>query len=369
MFVEPQKADKLRRQLSTRRVRAAKRSFVTRRADLEVVKAIDANKKPAAGDLCLARLVRKGQHQRIELPDGRRARMHEGDELILAYGNRYASDQFHAVVPEHAGTCQMVAAGGIAAHVLHKNSNIRQATIIESLGTLCREDGSSVNLRDFALDRTPMEVTPRTSVPVIVILGSGMNAGKTTSVCDVVRAFGQSALNASVIKVTGTGAGGDIWQYQDSGADSFLDFTDAGHASTMGLDLAELDQIMLDLHQAASRTHPDVIIVEIADGLLQRETHMLLRSEVFRTMVSSIVLAVGDPLAAMGGAAFLRELHYEIAAFMGRISSSPLFVSELEQALPTPVLTSDRLFSDERALAILMQSAHRDPSGESSAVA
>ena len=36
-------------------------------------------------------------------------------------------------------------------------------------------------------------------------------------------------------KVTGTGAGGDLWLMRDHGAYEALDFTDAGMATTAGL--------------------------------------------------------------------------------------------------------------------------------------
>jgi hypothetical protein len=54
---------------------------------------------PRAGDVVLARVEKIGQHPRIELPDGRRATLFTGDEVLVAYGNRYAPDQFEAEVP------------------------------------------------------------------------------------------------------------------------------------------------------------------------------------------------------------------------------------------------------------------------------
>lgn len=356
MSVEPIVAKKPAKGISPSRIGKAKRSFVTRRMDLSEATKLHPSMVPVAGDLCLARLVRKGHHQRIELPDGRRARMQEGDELILAYGNRYASDQFHGVVPEFAGPCQLAAAGGIAARVIDRHMSTKKPTDIEVLGTLCRGDDTPLNLADHAVDIEDSEHPNRPHV--IAVFGSGMNAGKTTSVCDVVRALSQANLRASVIKITGTGAGGDIWQYCDSGAHRALDFTDAGFASTMSLSLAQLEQINAHL-LAAVRADCDCIVVEIADGLLQRETAMLLGSQSFKDSIDSLILATPDPLSALGGKAVLDKLGYDVAAFVGRISTSPLFVSELESASDVPVLTSEVLATDDRSIGILMQSAVR----------
>lgn len=356
MSFEPAKITHKSTTISPQRIAKAKRSFVTRRMDLGEAAKLAPSMVPVAGDLCLARLVRKGHHQRIELPDGRRARMHDGDEIILAYGNRYASDQFHGVVPETAGPAQLAAAGGIAAHVLDRHQSTKKPTDIEVLGTLCRGDDTPLNLADHAIEVD--EAVHAAKPHVIAVFGSGMNAGKTTSVCDVVRALSDANVRASVIKITGTGAGGDIWQYKDSGADVALDFTDAGFASTMSLSIAALEQINDHLLAAASKDC-DCVVVEIADGLLQRETAMLLSSPRFKASIDSLILATPDPLSALGGEAYLARQGYDVAAFVGRISASPLFVGELEAASPIPVLTSEVLANDDRAIGILLQHAVR----------
>ena len=67
-----------------RRVAEAKRAFVTRRADFAEVRSIRTDLTPRAGDLCLARVIRLGHHQRLELTDGRRARLFPGDEIVVA---------------------------------------------------------------------------------------------------------------------------------------------------------------------------------------------------------------------------------------------------------------------------------------------
>ncbi|MEO0643954.1 MAG: hypothetical protein AAFY47_11150 [Pseudomonadota bacterium] len=340
--------------ISQSRIHRAKRAFVTRRVNLEDVARIAPAATPKAGDLCLARLVRKGHHERLELPTGRKAKMEQGDEIIVAFGNRYATDQFHGVVPEAMGMCNLVAAGGIAAVALDRHASTRKPTEIETLGTLCRADGTPINVMDYALPQVPQRIGKKSFV--IAVYGSGMNAGKTTSVCEIVRALTRANLSTAAIKITGTGAGGDIWQYQDCGAQHVLDFTDAGHASTMGLSSDELDTIANQLIGEVDGK-VDVIVAEIADGLLQSETQKMLASQSFRRRIGSLVLATPDPLSALGGQRMLDDLGYHVAAFTGRISASPLFVEELRQATRTPLLTSKDLKENESAPLILMRPA------------
>jgi hypothetical protein len=72
------------------RILKAKAAFTTRRVNLKAaVTLVRQEATPQAGDLVLAKVNRIGQHQRIELVNGRRARLFVGNEIVVAYGNRY----------------------------------------------------------------------------------------------------------------------------------------------------------------------------------------------------------------------------------------------------------------------------------------
>src|SRR5262245_52885700 len=102
--------------LEAQRLRHAAWAFTTRRVPPDQAYRIrhDAT-APRAGDLVLARVDRLGHHQGLQLPNGRRRRLFPGDEIVVVYGDRYASSQFEAVVPRTLGPCHLVAAGGVAA--------------------------------------------------------------------------------------------------------------------------------------------------------------------------------------------------------------------------------------------------------------
>ena len=102
----------------------------------DATRLLTANTYPEIGDLVLARVVRTGQHRRIELPCGRRSTMHVGDEIVVAFGARYASDQFEAGLPVQLGACHLVAAGGVAASAYCKHSRMKNPTEIATIGIL-----------------------------------------------------------------------------------------------------------------------------------------------------------------------------------------------------------------------------------------
>ncbi|MGO2537899.1 MAG: DUF1611 domain-containing protein, partial [Brachybacterium tyrofermentans] len=67
---------------------------------------------PQAGEVVLARVTSIGHHKRLESPVSRRQILFPGDEIVVAYGSRYAADQFLALVPEDLGPLHLAAAGG-----------------------------------------------------------------------------------------------------------------------------------------------------------------------------------------------------------------------------------------------------------------
>lgn len=105
----------MRIEVSADRLSRAKRAYTTRNIPPSALTLVSSDAcKPKAGDVILARVTVLGQHRQIELPTSRKATLFSGDEIVLVYGNRYAPDQFEALVPDDFGPCEMVAAGGVA---------------------------------------------------------------------------------------------------------------------------------------------------------------------------------------------------------------------------------------------------------------
>lgn len=85
------------------RLRRAAWAFTTRRVRAGVCGVRLDAKAPEAGDLVLARVDTIGYHSGLQLPEGRKKLFFVGDEIVVAYGNRYAPNQFEAVVPKTLG--------------------------------------------------------------------------------------------------------------------------------------------------------------------------------------------------------------------------------------------------------------------------
>lgn len=326
--------------LSVERVEAAKSAYTTRRVDQSRMQRLITEASPKAGDLVLARVVEIEQHKRIEQPDSRMSILFPDDEIIVAYGNRYAPDQFEAVVPGSLEACHLVAAGGVAGTVISSHLSLELPTTIQPLGLIADIDGRVLNVSEAGLPVLPAQVK---RPPVIGVVGTSMNAGKTTTAAHLIRGLSRAGRAVGAAKVTGTGAGKDIWLMRDAGAASAYDFTDAGVPTTYLLPGREIERIMTRLTNQLARDGAEVIVLEIADGLFQQETSTLLTSPTGKRTLDALIFAAGDAMGAAAGVNWLRERKLPIRAVSGALTASPLAVREAAEMCDLPVLDLEAL--------------------------
>lgn len=323
------------------RLQRAKTSYAAGRADLgRAAFLLTDDIAPTSGDLILARVSRIGQHKRLETPEGRRAHLHPQDEIIVAYGARYASDLLHGVVPESLEPCHLLAAGGLAGHCVERHQKMKRPTEIVPIGILADRDRRPLNLTSFAL---PPQETGGLRPMTIAVLGTSMNAGKTTTAASLVHGMTRCGISVAAAKATGTGAGCDRWVLKDAGASRVLDFTDAGVPSTYRLPIGDVEGIVETLIATLALDRPSVIVVEIADGLFQNETAQLLKSKRFRGLIDGVVLAAGDSMGAVAGVDCLHRCEFPVFAVSGLLTSSPLALEEARTALDVPVVATQAI--------------------------
>jgi hypothetical protein len=177
----------------------------------------------------------------------------------------------------------------------------------------------------------------------IAVVGAAMNAGKTTTAAQLVRGLARAGLQVGAAKVTGTGAGGDLWMLTDAGASPVLDFTCAGLPSTYRVGTGEVLRTFTELTDRLAAEGCDTVVLEVADGIYQEETAVLLQSPTFATRVDALLFAASDALGACAGVGWLRDRGLLPLAVSGVVSSSPLASREAESATGLPVWTTTQL--------------------------
>ncbi|WP_067965789.1 malic enzyme protein [Nocardiopsis trehalosi] len=313
-----------------------------------------AGVRPRHGDLVVAEVTEIGKHTRLESAEGRRVHLFPGDEVLVAYGARYAPDQFEAEPPTDLGACHLVAAGGIASLVLSARSDMGAPTGLRPVGLVADAAGVPVNLAGLALPAVPR---PLHAVPTIAVTGTSMNAGKTTTGAMLIRGLAAAGYRVGAAKITGTGAGGDRWMFRDAGAAEVLDFTDAGLATTYRVPAERIAAAARGLHDRLIVGGAQVVVLEVADGLLQPETAELLHRDDVSAMVDAWVFAAGDAAGALYGRERMRAAGLPVAAVGGRITASPLAAREAADRLDVPLYGSAELADPAVAASLVARPA------------
>lgn len=326
-----------------------KQGYTTHRVPIDAVRTLAMHGRPRAGDIIVARVVEIGQQERLEAPDGRKQTLFPGDEILVCYANRYAPAQYEAVVPDALGICDLVAAGGVAAHALSWHVAKDEPTTIDVLGFAADVSGRRLHLSDFAMPRTAADGGTR---PItIVVAGTSMDSGKTTTAAGLVRGLVAAGRRVGAAKLTGTGAGGDRWHLTDAGALPAMDFTHAGIASTYMLPPERIIEGAELLYGYLTAARLDVAVLEVADGLYHEETRQVLDSPLLRRITDGLVFAAGDAVGAVAGVRLLRDMGLPVVAVSGLLTASPLATRETRDALDLPVLDLYQLWTADHVLA------------------
>ena len=202
---------------------SAKWSFATRRVTQSDVVMLDHNLTATrAGDLILAEVTRIGSHKRLQMTDGRFSPLWPGDRIVVACADRYAVDQFDGRARLSPDGADLLAGGGIAGQIVSKHDKMSRATRLAVLGRLADATGTPLSTEHYAM---PPSTSGRPHF-VVAVLGTGMNAGKTSAAAGLINGFTRLGRQVGAVKVTGTGSFGDVHEYEAAGAARVLDFTD-----------------------------------------------------------------------------------------------------------------------------------------------
>lgn len=327
----------------------AKWAFTARRVRREDAVALDDDLAAArAGELILARVDAVGSHRRLQLADGAYADLWEGDLVVAACGDRYASDQFEGRAAIAPDGCDLLAGGGVVGRIEVRHQRMAAATRLVPLGRLADGDGAVLTLDRYARPR-PAAGRPET---VIAVVGSAMNAGKTTAAAALIRGLTAAGVATAGIKATGTGAFCDVHCYEAAGAVYAADFTEDGLASTYRQPIARIVEALDALVGHAAAAGCEAAVVEIADGLLQPETAALLSDASVAARFDGFLFAAGDALAAIGGLALLEGFGLRALAVTGRLTRAPLAVRETAAATDAWIVGRDGLADPAAATAL-----------------
>jgi Domain of unknown function (DUF1611_C) P-loop domain len=330
----------------------AKWAFSARRIPRDLVAGLDPDVGTVrAGDLILGRVLSVGQHGRIQLVEGRPATLYPGDLIVMPCGARYAPDQFEGLAEIDPDGCDMLAGGGCLGRMVWRHDKMKAPTRVQPMGRLTDAAGRVLTTGDFALPQPALAA----EIPLIVVVGTSMNSGKTTATVALTHGLTRAGFAVAALKGTGTGSFGDVNDYADAGAAFVGDFTDAGMVTTYLEPLERVKAGIETLLAAAEAQGATVALMEIADGIFQKETAALLADPAFVARMVGCVFACGDAVAAAGGISVLAAQGLRPLCLTGMLSCSPMASAEAEAMTGVAVVTRSGLMDPAVASGLLAQ--------------
>lgn len=301
------------------------------------------HRKPVIGDLCYGEIVSIGQHNSLENSEGRIHTIHLGTRAIFVFGNRYAPDYYEGIIPgfDDIADLDLLARSGLVGKVISKSAKVISPTKIKPLGFACNAQGEILNTKDFSLINPKHTEKKFPRAKLILSIGTAMNSGKSAAATACVYALSVHEKEVRASKVTGTASLKDILGMNDAGATRYSDFSFLGYPSTYLIEEQEAIDIFNKLDLKYANNKDNYWVVEFADGLNQRETAILLQSEVVRSRIHKLIFSAADSFGAIGGLQVLRERFGLVPdAISGVCSSSPLHIKELSEYTDIPVFNS-----------------------------
>lgn len=266
----------------------------------------------------------------IESPSGRYVEVLAGDTVIGALGRRCATlevvGDWRAVDDDLV--MHTLTSGGVLGRCTSAAQPAPRMATLRYGGHVVRDDRVCA-MRDFVALPPAADL----HAPVVLIIGTSMEAGKTVAATRIIRVLTAMGLRVGATKLTGVGRLKDLLAMADAGADAIVDFVDAGLPSTA----VPIDKFEPALHWILARladSKPDVVVAEAGASPLEPyngEAVVRLLGDRRRCTV----LCASDPYAVVGvrsGFAITPDLVSGLAA------STDAAIALLERLCPVPAL-------------------------------
>ena len=331
-----------------KRVTIDKRGSVTAQLSIATQALLSEKIQAQRGEIIAAKVLERSQrYGHLEDIYGRQVEIHVGDVVVGALGQRHALHGHGGVIPETlevGDTIHMLNLGGVMGICKTSNPMVGPPTVLEVLGSVLTfpvidsREGVPANLNMSEMSSTPaLQEQHIKDVPILVIIsGTCMNAGKTLAASAAVRALKKSGMGVDAAKFTGVAARKDVLSMLDCGATKAMTFGDVGLPSTSA-DSAPHSAKQLLYALSHQGTNPDVIVVEMGDGLLGAYGVMeILKDPIIAQIPTLHVCCASDPVGSFGAMAlFANELKKRPDIFSGPVTDNHIGCQQIREQLHT----------------------------------
>ena len=293
------------------RITVDKIASVARNLELGKTLTLTDQIEARAGAVIAGRVLNhKGSYNTLEDRHGRMSSVQSGDIIVGALGHRNALHGYEGVLPTAVSvgdTLQILNLGGVIGHCVSHNPDVGQPFDIEVLGQVLvfpefnSRVGQPAHIGMNALEGVP----DAPSLPVVYVVGTCMNSGKTAAACTLLRSLSQAGYRVAGAKLTGVSLQRDVLNMRDYGADIALDFTDAGIVASSTESSQRAARILFSELGAEG---VQIIVAETGDGIMgDYGVQSILADKDLMQRAAAIVLCANDPVGCAGGVREMRE--------------------------------------------------------------
>ena len=277
-------------------------------------------------------LEEKPVYNKLELVNGRMSKIIKGDIFVGVLGERKAQGGFVGHVPKtikKKDTLNVLNLGGVIGKSVSENIEVGSALKVEVLGSLML-DNKHINIKNYCNLTNSLS----SSAPIIMISATGMNSGKTTAACKIIKYLHYKGKKIAAAKLTGVALLRDTLNMFDNGAMKTLSFLDSGLPSTVNVSEEKLKLSAKSIIKELNKSNPDYIIIELGDGILgEYGVKSILNCKDIMKFVKCNIVCANDLVGAYGSKVLFDQLHLNIDIITGAVTDTTVGIDYISKEL------------------------------------
>jgi hypothetical protein len=288
------------------------------------------------GDCVIVQAITENaNYNQLELTNGRLAKINPGDVIAGVLGRRRALKGFIGDAPNSVAAgdrLHILNLGGVMGVSSGACRGLGNPIQVEVLGVAVDEAGATLNIGRAAGAIQPCSDLNSTTAPLVLIAGTCMNSGKTFAAAELVKQFARHGKRVAGAKLSGVACLRDTLNMEDHGAIATASFVQCGMPSTVGVD--DLAPVAKGIITHLMSSQPDVIIVELGDGILGGySVESIFEDADLRKATAALVFCASDFVGAWGGVELLKQKGVTADVVAGSVTDTDMGVQFIESEL------------------------------------
>lgn len=291
----------------------------------------DVLRRPGAGDVALFQVEEVSTPWHVVDETGRAQGLRRGDHVLGVLGNCQVAGTLEARV-SGLDDLRLMSRVGLVGTVQESVSLVRPPTRVSFLGYGLDPWGERLNLTARLFHPCRLRMLPNN---IFLVVGASAGSGEGTVVSHLRTGLRAAGVRVAACRLTRP-------QPDESPPeDGCRDPGDYGFLTTYGCGSSELRELFHTMLADLAQARPEVVLVAVEGGILQREAARVLSDPKITRHVRGVLLTAACATSALFALRWLGSRRHRVVAVSGVVSSAPLVVRELSERTSAPVGSVD----------------------------